>query len=185
MKKGKTAESLEIAQRLNTTQRFLWRIVARMVRIIDERYGEEGLKAIYQGIRDWDWWRVPIERAGLTPGKTSLEDLLFKVLKAGDEVLFTMDPHPEVKRVGEKKYLYRVLNCNVADVISKESWKTCPVVARAIEEGAAKAANPDIKLDGDRYLVTGADGCYTLYQIQTKRGKAGLKPATRTRPKER
>ena len=36
---------------------------------------------------------------------------------------------------------------------------------RAIEEGAAKAANPRIKLTGDKYLVTGADGCYSYYEL--------------------
>jgi len=155
----------EVAEKLNITQRLMWRIIARMVRVIDEKYGEEGLQTIYEGIRDWDWWQVPVKKAGLTPGEASLEDTLYKVLEAGDEVLFTMKERPLIQKVGENKYLYKVRDCNVADVISRESWKACPIVSRAIEEGAAKAANPNIKLTGDQFLVTGADGCYSYYEM--------------------
>ncbi len=155
----------EVAEKLNITQRLMWRIIARMVRVIDEKYGEEGLQTIYEGIRDWDWWQVPVKKAGLTPGEASLEDTLYKVLEAGDEVLFTMKERPLIEKVGENKYLYKVRDCNVADVISRESWKACPIVSRAIEEGAAKAANPNIKLTGDQFLVTGADGCYSYYEM--------------------
>lgn len=155
----------EVAEKLNITQRLMWRIIARMVRVIDEKYGEEGLQTIYEGIRDWDWWQVPVKKAGLTPGEASLEDTLYKVLEAGDEVLFTMKERPLIQKLGENKYLYKVRDCNVADVISRESWKACPIVSRAIEEGAAKAANPNIKLTGDQFLVTGADGCYSYYEM--------------------
>ena len=158
-------QSPEVAAKLNITQRFLWRIIARIIKVIDDKYGEEGLQTIYQGIRDWDWWQVPVKRAGLTPGEASLEDTLYKVLEAGDEVLFTMKERPLIEKVGENKYLYKVRDCNVVDVISRESWKTCPIVSRAIEEGAAKAANPNIKLTGDQFLVTGADGCYSYYEM--------------------
>ena len=158
-------QSPEIAAKLNVTQRLLWRIIARIIKVIDDKYGEEGLQTIYQGIRDWDWWQVPVKRAGLTPGEASLEDTLYKVLEAGDEVLFTMKERPLIEKVGENKYLYKVRDCNVVDVISRESWKTCPIVSRAIEEGAAKAANPNIKLTGDQFLVTGADGCYSYYEM--------------------
>jgi len=158
-------QSPEVAEKLNITQRLMWRIIARMVRVIDEKYGEEGLQTIYEGIRDWDWWQVPVKKAGLTPGEVSLEDMLYKVLEAGDEVLFTMKERPLIQKVGENKYLYKVRDCNVADVISRESWKACPIVSRAIEEGAAKAANPNIKLTGDQFLVAGADGCYSYYEM--------------------
>lgn len=158
-------QSPEVAAKLNVTQRLLWRIIARIIKVIDDKYGEEGLQTIYQGIRDWDWWQVPVKRAGLTPGEASLEDTLYKVLEAGDEVLFTMKERPLIEKVGENKYLYKVRDCNVVDVISRESWKTCPIVSRAIEEGAAKAANPNIKLTGDQFLVTGADGCYSYYEM--------------------
>jgi hypothetical protein len=86
------------------------------------------------------------------------------VLEAGDEVLFTMEQRPVIEKVGKNKYLYKVRQCNVADVIGRECWKACPVISRAIEEGAAKAANPRIKLTGDKFLVTGADGCYSYYE---------------------
>ena len=161
----KLSQSPEVAAKLNITQRLLWRIIARIVKVIDDKYGEEGLNTIYEGLRDWDFWQVPVKKAGLTPGKASLEDTLFKVLEAGDEVLFTMEERPLIEKVGENKYLYKVRHCNVADVISRESWKACPIVSRAIEEGAAKAANPNIKLTGDKFLVTGADGCYSYYEM--------------------
>jgi hypothetical protein len=154
-----------VAAKLNTTQRLLWRIIARIVKVIDDKYGEEGLNTIYEGLRDWDFWQVPVKKAGLTPGKASLEDTIFKVLEAGDEALFTMEERPLIEKVGENKYLYKVRHCNVADVINRESWKACPIVSRAIEEGAAKAANPNIKLTGNKFLTTGADGCYSYYEM--------------------
>ena len=163
--KRKPSQPPEVAAKLNITQRLLWRIIARIVKVIDDKYGEEGLNTIYEGLKDWDWWQVPVKKAGLTPGEASLEDTLFKVLEAGDEVLFTMKEHPVIEKLGDNKYLYKVRHCNVADVISRETWKACPIVARAIEEGAAKAANPNIKLTGDKFLVTGADGCYSYYEM--------------------
>jgi hypothetical protein len=162
---SKSSSTPETAAKLNITQRLLWRIIARMVKVIDDKYGEEGLNTIYEGLRDWEWWQVPVRKAGLTPGEASLEDTLFKVLEAGDEVLFTMEERPLIEKLAENRYLYKVRQCNVADVISRETWKACPVVSRAIEEGAAKAANPRIKLTGDKYLVTGADGCYSYYEM--------------------
>jgi len=162
MSEGQTPE---VAEKLNITQRLMWRIIARMVKVIDEKYGDEGLQTIYEGLRDWDWWQVPVKKAGLTPGEASLEDTLYKVLEAGDEVLFTMKERPLIQKVGENKYLYKVRDCNVADVITRETWKACPIVSRGIEEGAAKAANPRIKLTGDQFLVGGADGCYSYYEL--------------------
>ena len=159
------SQSPEVAAKLNATQRLLWRIIARMVKVIDDKYGEEGLQAIHEGLRDWEFWQVPVRKAGLVPGKASLEDTLHKVLEAGDELLFTMEQRPLIEKVGENRYLYKVRHCNVADVIGRECWKACPIVARAIEEGAAKAANPRIKLTGDKFLVTGNDGCYSYYEM--------------------
>jgi hypothetical protein len=159
------AKSPECAAKLNATQRLMWRIIARMVKVIGDKYGDEGLQVIYEGIRDWEFWKVPVRKAGLVPGEASLEDTLHKVLEAGDEVLFTMEKRPLIEKVGKNKYLYHVRECNVADVIGRECWKACPIVSRAIEEGAAKAANPRIKLTGDKYLVTGADGCYSYYEF--------------------
>lgn len=155
----------EEAAKRNATQRLLWRIIARMVKVIEDKYGDEGLQTIYEGLRDWEFWQVPVRKAGLVPGEASLEDTLHKVLEAGDELLFTMEQRPVIEKLGENKYLYKVRQCNVADVIGRESWKACPIVSRAIEEGAAKAANPRIRLTGDKYLVTGADGCYSYYEL--------------------
>ncbi len=149
----------------NASQRLLWRIIARMVKVIDDRYGEEGLQTLYEGLRDWEFWQVPVRKAGLVPGEATLEDTLTKVLEAGDSILFTMKEPPVITKISDRKYLYKVRHCNVADVISRETWKACPIVSRAIEEGAAKAANPRIRLTGDQYLVTGADGCYSYYEM--------------------
>lgn len=157
--------SPEAAAKLNATQRLLWRIITRMVKVIDDKYGDEGLQTIYEGLRDWEFWQVPVRKAGLVPGEASLEDTLYKVLEAGDELLFTMEQRPLIEKLGKNKYLYKVRDCNVADVIGRECWKACPIVSRAIEEGAAKAANPRIKLTGDKFLVTGADGCYSYYEL--------------------
>ncbi len=159
------AGSSEEAKKLNAAQRLLWRIIARMVKVIEDKYGEEGLKVIYEGLRDWEFWQVPVRKAGLVPGEASLEDTLYKVLEAGDQLLFTMEQRPLIEKVGENKYLYKVRQCNVVDVIGRECWKACPIVSRALEEGAAKAANPRIKLTGDKFLVKGDDGCYSYYEI--------------------
>mgnify|MGYP001093603810 CR=1 FL=1 len=158
-------EPSEADKKLNAAQRLLWRIIARMVKVIDDKYGDEGLNVIYEGLRDWDFWQVPVRKAGLVPGEASLEDTLYKVLEAGDELLFSMELRPLIEKVGENKYLYKVRQCNVVDVIGRECWKACPIVSRALEEGAAKAANPRIKLTGDKFLVTGDDGCYSYYEL--------------------
>ncbi len=164
-KRVEDARSPECAAKLNATQRLMWRIIARMVKVIGDKYGDEGRQTLYEGIRDWDFWQVPVRKAGLVPGQASLEDTLHKVLEAGDEVLFTMEQRPVIEKVGENKYLYKVRQCNVVDVIGRECPQACPVVSRAIEEGAAKAANPRIKLTGDKFLVSGADGCYSYYEL--------------------
>jgi hypothetical protein len=171
-KKVGDAKTADPAARANASQRLLWRIIARMVKVIGDRYGEEGLRTIYEGLRDWEFWQVPVRKAGLVPGEASLEDTLYKVLEAGDELLFTMEQRPVIEKLGQNRYLYKVRQCNVADVIGRECWQTCPVVARAIEEGAAKAANPRIKLTGDKYLVTGADGCYSYYEFTEPAGQS-------------
>jgi hypothetical protein len=92
----------ECAAKLNATQRLMWRIIARMVKVVGDKYGEEGLQTLYEGVRDWDFWKVPVKKAGLVPGEASLEDTLYKVLEAGDEVLFTMEQRPLIEKVGKQ-----------------------------------------------------------------------------------
>lgn len=44
--------SLSAEERLNLCQRYLWRIMARIVGIMGRKYGQEALDAIYESLRD-------------------------------------------------------------------------------------------------------------------------------------
>lgn len=154
-------------QKLDVCQKSLWRLIARIVRAVDEKYGEEGLSAIHDSIKNWDVWREPLIRSGLQPGEVSLRDMVLKVWGPGDDIYFTMKEVPVIREdPDESKLLYTVRECNVARQIAKESSKTCRVVARAIEEGVAQAANPGIHITGDRFIATGADGCYIWAEMK-------------------
>ena len=41
-------------QKLEISQQGLWGLVARIVQIVEDKYGDEGLETLYNGLRDWD-----------------------------------------------------------------------------------------------------------------------------------
>lgn len=169
MRRGKyDAEPLALTpeQKLNQAQRLLWRVIARMVKVIDDEYGEKGLAVISKGLRDWDFWKLSISRAGLEPGKVNLRDLITKVYGPGDALLFTMTEKPVItEEPDENRVLYKIPVCNAAGIIARECPKTCMVVSRAIEEGVAKVANPNLRVFGDKLLGTGDDACEIFFEV--------------------
>ncbi|MCX6000158.1 MAG: hypothetical protein NTU41_11385, partial [Chloroflexi bacterium] len=44
---------LPLEQKLEIAQQGLWGLVARLMKIVNDKYGDEGMAAIYDGLRDW------------------------------------------------------------------------------------------------------------------------------------
>lgn len=166
-------------QKLNASQRLLWRVIARMVQVVKDRYGEEGLQALSEGIRDWDYWNVSVRQAGIARGEGTLRDLTVELFGPGDDLSFTITDEPEITEApDENRLLYKARSCNVADIIARECPDTCRIVSRAVEEGVARVVNPDIRVSGDRFLSGGDDACY-IYVDYAKKTK---KPSSKTLP---
>lgn len=148
-------------QKLNQVQKALWNLIARMVKTIDEHYGEEGLKVLSQGLKNWDNNRASVIKAGLEPGKATPLEVVTKIYAPVDCLLFTMKRKQEiVEDPDENRILYKILDCNVAHLLAKECPKTCAVMAAGIVDGATEAANPDLRVTHGRFLSTGDDACY-------------------------
>lgn len=154
-------------KKLDVCQKSLWMIIARMLHAVEEKYGDEGLDVIYKSLRDWDVHKANIKRYGLKPGKVSLMELAQIVFNPIDDIAFTMKRKPVITQNPKTgQVLYKALDCNVAHLIGKECPKICAVISRAIEDGLAKAANPKIKVSGEKWLSTGHDGCYIYLDME-------------------
>ena len=154
-------------KKLDVCQKSLWMIIARMVRAIDEKYGDEGLDAVYTSIRDWDAHKANLVRYGLTPGKVTPLEMAERVMIPTGDIAFSMKQQPLVtqdRKTG--RVTYKAVDCNVAQLIGKECAKTCATISRAVEVGQAKAANPKMKVSGDKWLATGHDGCYIYLELE-------------------
>lgn len=160
-------------QRINQIQKAMWYLVARIVRVVKDAYGEEGMKVIYEGLKNWENNMMTVRKAGLEPGKVSLEDLLTKVYAPGDSLLFTMKEKQEItEEPDENRLLYRIKDCNVARLIERECPETCAIVAGAMIDGMTAAANPDFVATHEKFLATGHDGCYVYVEKKKPRKKA-------------
>lgn len=168
-------------QKLNASQRLLWRVIARMVKVVKDKYGEEGLQALSEGVRDWDYWNVSVRQAGIPKGRGTLRDLTVELFGPGDDLCFTITDEPEITEApDETRLLYKARSCNVADVIARECQDTCRVISRAVEEGVARVVNPDIRVSGNQFLSDGEDACY----IYVDYGNKAEKPAPRAARKK-
>ncbi|MFC1824844.1 hypothetical protein ACFL9T_19215 [Thermodesulfobacteriota bacterium] len=154
-------------KKLDLCQRLLWGVIARIVRTMDEKYGEEALEAISESLRDWDYWKASVRQAGVPEGDGTIRDLLVELWGPGDDLCFTVaEPVQMTEDPDENRVLYKAMSCNVADVIGRECPKTCRVVSRAVEEGVARVVNPKIKVSGNKFLSTGDDGCYIWAELE-------------------
>lgn len=170
---GRTAE-----EKINLTQRYLWRIIAKICGAVKEKYGQEGLQTIYTSLENWSNHRSAVSKSGITPGQGTLEDLITKLYDPGDEMLFTMSqPRLITEEPDADHLLYKIRECNVKDVVARECPEMCFYVVRGIEQGLAKNVNPDIKVSGNRFLANGHDACYI--ELEMTRPKAARKPAAK------
>ena len=88
------------------------------------------------------------------------------MIPTGD-IAFTMKERPVITQDPETgQVLYKAVDCNVAQLVGKECAKVCSIVSRAVEAGQAKAANPKIRVSGDKWLATGHDGCYIYLDME-------------------
>ncbi|MDO8492004.1 MAG: hypothetical protein Q7T04_08340 [Dehalococcoidia bacterium] len=162
--------------RINQVQKAMWYLVARIVRVVKDRYGEEGAKVIYEGLKNWENNMITVRKAGLDPGKVSLEDLVTKVFAPGDALLFTMKEKQEItEEPDQNRLLYRIKDCNVAKLIEKECPETCSIVAGAMIDGMTEAANPDFVATHEKFIAEGQDGCYVYVEKKPKTGKKKAK----------
>ncbi|MDO8490595.1 MAG: hypothetical protein Q7T04_01095 [Dehalococcoidia bacterium] len=167
-------------QKLNASQRLLWRVIARMVKVVGDKYGEDGLQALSAGIRDWDYWNVSVRQAGVAAGQGTLRDLAVDLFGPGDDLCFTITDEPQITEApDENRLLYKARSCNVADIIARECPDTCRIISRAVEEGVARVVNPDISVSGDRFLSGGEDACYIYVDYGNRAKKTPAKAAAK------
>ncbi|MDO8491946.1 MAG: hypothetical protein Q7T04_08035 [Dehalococcoidia bacterium] len=177
------SSAMAAEQRLNLTQRYLWRIVAKICSAVKEKYGEEGLQTIYNALESWPNHRSAVVKSGITPGEGTLGDLITKLYDPGDEMLFTMTKHRIITEEPDADHLlYKIQECNVKDVVQRECPEMCSYVVRGIEQGLAKQVNPNIKVSGNRFLANGHDACYI--QLEMTKPKAAKKPAAKAPAKK-
>ena len=159
--------------RINQLQKAMWYLVARIVRVVKDKYGEEGSRTIYEGLKNWENNMITVRKAGLEPGKVSIEELLTKVYAPGDALLFTMKEKQEItEEPDENRLLYRIKDCNVAKLIEKECPETCRIVAGAMIDRMTEAANPDFVATHDKFIAEGCDGCYVYVEKKPRKKPA-------------
>lgn len=159
-------------QRLEIAQQGLWGLAARLIKIVEEKYGEEGLKALYDGLRDWPLHEMSVtarlEAQGIEPGKASPAQFIQKIMNSDDSVSFIQKVKPLIAdSPDEDRVLYKIHSCSVADSIAREYPKTCRLLARACVEGQLRYANPRLKATMDKFLCEGGDAC-EIYVERTK-----------------
>jgi hypothetical protein len=164
--------NLPIEQKLEISQQGLWGLVARMVKIIEEKYGDEGLKALYDGLRDWPLHQMSVTARlsahGIEPGKASPAQFIQKIMNSDDSVSFIQKVKPLITdSPNEDRVLYKIRSCSVADSIAREYPKACRIIARACLEGQTRYANPNLKATCDKFLCEGGDAC-EVYVERTK-----------------
>lgn len=151
-------------QKLEIAQQGLWGLVARMVKIIEDRYGKEGLDVLYDGLRDWDSHELNVpgmlSAFGIQPGEASPAEFIQRVMNPYDDVSFIQKEKPIITDApDENRVLYKIKSCSVADAIHKEYPGTCRLICSACLEGQRRVANPNLKISVDNFLCEGADAC--------------------------
>jgi len=156
--------SLPIEQKLELSQQGLWGLVARMVKIIEDRYGEEGLAALYDGLRDWPMHAESIPAIlslhGIKLGEASPIEFVQKVCNPFDDSSFIQKVPPVIADApDENRVMYKIRSCSVADAVARECPKACRLIANACLEGQARLANLSLKITADKFLPEGDDSC--------------------------
>jgi hypothetical protein len=159
-------EPLELPpeQRLEIAQQGLWGLVARLMKIVADRYGDEGMAAICDGLRDWPLHQMSVpmrlQAHGIEPGKASPAQHIQKIMNCDDSVSFIQKVPPIIKdSPSEDRVMYQIRSCSVADSIAREYPGTCRTLAAACIEGQLRYSNPGLRVTCDKFLCEGADSC--------------------------
>lgn len=155
---------MPIEQKLEISQQGLWGLVARMVKIIEDKYGDEGLATLYDGLRDWPLHALSVPAMlsayGIQPGEASPVEFVQRVCNPSDDSAFIQKVKPLITDApDENRVLYKIRSCSVADAVARECPKTCRLLANACLEGQVRVANPNLKITADKFLSEGGDAC--------------------------
>jgi hypothetical protein len=150
---------IPIEKKLDLAQKGLWQMIARIVRVVKDKYGEDGLEAIRDAFRYSDVHRASAERAGIKSGTGSIRDYIFKMMDVQDSIFLITGKRVITEEPDENRVHVVVPKCNVAGLIARECPETCDVIAIASAIGWADAVNPNIKYTQDKCLAAGDDSC--------------------------
>ena len=154
-------------EKLDMSQKYLWGTIAGMLKAIKDRYGEEGLRTIYDAAKESgrELSKDLIQRLGIPLGKGSARDII-AVWDLVDEIIFTMKGKREIIEESPERIIYRAPECNVAEIIANTCPEVCSVLARAAEQGEAEAVNPNIKISGKKWLGHGDNCCEYIIEMK-------------------
>lgn len=160
--------------RLDFAQKGLWSIISRIVKTMDEKYGQDALDAISDALRNWDVHEKEVTRSGKPFGKMSLRDFVLKVSDAQDNLYLNPGKLEGIRKITEDPDENRLgvimPQCNVAQYIARESTKTCKVVVSALGEGWLIYSNPNFKCTNTKLLSAGDDYCEFFFENTNKYG---------------
>jgi hypothetical protein len=138
-------------------------IIATMARSTKEKYGEEGLTALRDGLEETYRRLIPsvARQAGARVGDGTIEDWAtveaYICQMGGME--FELEVTPE-------KGVLRVKSCPMEGQFRRISPDCCPDVFIGIERGIAGAINPNLEVKGGRYLPRGEGCCEIICQLK-------------------
>lgn len=155
---------LPLEQKLEIAQQGLWGLVGRLFKIVADRYGDEGIAALHDGLRDWPLHQMSVpmrlEAHGIKPGEANPAQFIQKIMNCDDSVSFIQKVPPVIKdSPNEDRVVYKIRSCSVADSIAREYPGTCRTLATACVEGQLRYANPNLSVKCDKFLCEGADSC--------------------------
>ncbi len=155
---------MPLDMKLEVAQQGLWGLAARIVKIVDDKYGEDGLAALKEGLRDWDQHEANIPGMlaafGIQPGEMSPAQFIQRVMNPYDDVSFIQKESPQIADApDENRVMYKITSCSVADSVNREYPGLCRLLIESALEGQRRAAKADVRVTCDKYLCEGADAC--------------------------
>lgn len=160
-------------KRLDIAQKTLWMMLSRLIRAVDEVYGDEALLKIHDAIKNWDVHDMAIARSGFKLEELTPLKFLIGVVCPADDYAFSVEHRPIItEEPDETKLRYRVIECNVAKYLGQESKKTCQTIVEAVCEGWTRATGGRVKCTQETFLSRGDEAC-NVFAEDPKRYKCG------------
>jgi hypothetical protein len=138
-------------------------IIATMARAVKEKYGEEGIAALRDGLEQTYRRLIPAvaRQAGARVGDGTVEDWA-KV----EAYICQMEGMEYELEVTPEKGVLRVSSCPMEGQYRRISPDCCPEVFIGIERGIAGTINPNLEVRGGRYLPRGEGCCEIICQLK-------------------